>query len=63
LFLAEQEGFDHLHVHVIARPPEYARGIRVFELIQRPSDEWVSAADMDDLAERIAPRLIAVDRA
>ncbi len=63
LFLAEQEGFDHVHVHVIARPPEYARGIRVFELIQRPSDEWVSAADMDDLAERIAPRLIAVNSA
>jgi diadenosine tetraphosphate (Ap4A) HIT family hydrolase len=63
LFLAEQEGFDHLHVHVIARPPEYARGIRVFDLIQRPSDEWVSAADMDELAERIAPRLVAVDGA
>jgi diadenosine tetraphosphate (Ap4A) HIT family hydrolase len=62
LFLAEQEGFDHLHVHVIAQPPEYARGIRVFDLIQRPSDEWVSPADMDELAERIAPRLTAVDR-
>ena len=59
LFLAEQEGFDHLHVHVIARPPEDARGIKVFELIQRPSDEWVSAADMDDLAERIGRRLAA----
>jgi diadenosine tetraphosphate (Ap4A) HIT family hydrolase len=41
LFLAEQEGFDHLHLHVIAQPPEYTRGIRVFDLIQRPSDEWV----------------------
>jgi diadenosine tetraphosphate (Ap4A) HIT family hydrolase len=59
LFLAEQEGFDHLHVHVVARPPEYARGIRVFQLIQRPSDEWVSGADMDELAERIALRLVA----
>jgi diadenosine tetraphosphate (Ap4A) HIT family hydrolase len=59
LFLAEQDGFDHLHVHVIARPPEYARGIRVFQLIRRPSEEWVSAADMDELAERIAPRLVA----
>jgi diadenosine tetraphosphate (Ap4A) HIT family hydrolase len=58
LFLAEQEGFDHLHVHVIARPPDYARGIRVFQLIQRPSDEWVSPADMDELAERIASRLV-----
>ena len=60
LFLAEQEGFDHLHVHVIARPPEYARGINVFQLIQRPSDEWVSAADMDALAERVGPRLVAL---
>jgi diadenosine tetraphosphate (Ap4A) HIT family hydrolase len=59
LFLAEQEGFDHLHVHVIARPPEYARGIRVFQLIQQPSEEWVSAADMDELAERIARHLVA----
>ena len=57
LFLAEQEGFDHLHVHVIARPPEYARGIRVFQLIQQPSDEWVGTAAMDALAERIASRL------
>lgn len=59
LFLAEQEGFDHLHVHVIARPPEYARSIHVFQLIQRPSDEWVSAADMDEFAERIGTRLVA----
>jgi diadenosine tetraphosphate (Ap4A) HIT family hydrolase len=63
LFLAEQEGFDHLHVHVIARPPEYARGIQVFQLIQRPSDEWVSTADMDELAERIARRLVPKDNA
>ena len=63
LFLAEQEGFDHLHVHVIARPPEYARGINVFQLIQRPPDEWVSAADMDALAARIRPRLAARDSA
>ena len=54
LFIAEQEGFDHLHVHVIARPPEYARGIKVFQLIQRPSEEWVSVAGMDALAERFA---------
>ena len=59
LFLAEQEGFDHLHVHVIARPPEYARGMKVFQLIQRPPDEWVSAAEMDALAARISPRLVA----
>ena len=59
LFIAEQEGFDHLHVHVIARPPEYARGVKVFQLIQRPSEEWVSVAGMDALAERIRPRLVA----
>jgi diadenosine tetraphosphate (Ap4A) HIT family hydrolase len=63
LFLAEQEGFDHVHVHVIARPPEYARGIQVFQLIQRPSDEWVSTGDMDELAERIARRLVPKDGA
>lgn len=59
LFLGEQEGFDHLHVHVVARPPEHARGIKVFELIQQPSDQWVSAAEMDALAGRISPRLVA----
>jgi diadenosine tetraphosphate (Ap4A) HIT family hydrolase len=59
LFLAEQEGFDHVHVHVVARPPEQARGIRVFQLIQRPSAEWVTAADMDAFAARFAPRLVA----
>ena len=62
LFLAEQQGFDHLHVHVIARPPEFARGIKVFQLIQRPPGEWVSVADMDALAKRIRPRLVARDR-
>ncbi len=59
LFLGEQEGFDHLHVHVVARPPEHARGIKVFELTQQPSDQWVSAAEMDALAGRISPRLVA----
>jgi diadenosine tetraphosphate (Ap4A) HIT family hydrolase len=59
LFLAEQEGFEHLHVHVVARPPEHARGMKVFHLIQQPSDEWVSTAEMDALAARIAPRLVS----
>ena len=55
----EQEGYDRLHVRVIRRPPEYARGVNVFQLIQRPSHEWVSATDMDALAEHSRPHLVA----
>lgn len=56
-FLAEAEGFSHVHLHLVARPPEDARGPHMFGLTQRPESEWVTTAAMDALAERLAARL------
>jgi diadenosine tetraphosphate (Ap4A) HIT family hydrolase len=57
MFLAELELFEHVHVHVVARPSPELRGIKVFELLKRPADEWVTEAEMDAFSARIAARL------
>jgi diadenosine tetraphosphate (Ap4A) HIT family hydrolase len=57
MFLAELDRFHHVHVHVVARPSRELRGTKVFELLKRPPEEWVSDADMDSFAGRIAARL------
>lgn len=58
MFFAELERFQHVHVHVVARPPDVElRGTAVFELLKRPADEWVSDAEMDAFALHIAVRL------
>jgi diadenosine tetraphosphate (Ap4A) HIT family hydrolase len=58
MFLAELERFEHVHVHVVARPPDVElRGTAVFELLKLPSDQWVPDAEMDAFALRIAARL------
>lgn len=57
MFLAELEHFEHVHVHVVARPSPELRGTKVFDLLRRPPEEWVSDADMDRFAARIAARL------
>jgi diadenosine tetraphosphate (Ap4A) HIT family hydrolase len=55
-FLAEAEGFEHLHIHVVPRqddmPPE-RRGKRVFDWLDMPEGEAVT----DEEADRIAPEL------
>jgi diadenosine tetraphosphate (Ap4A) HIT family hydrolase len=60
MFLAELERFEHVHVHVVARPdaPEL-RGTAVFELLKRPAAEWVPDVEMDAFALRIAVGLSA----
>jgi diadenosine tetraphosphate (Ap4A) HIT family hydrolase len=58
-FLAEQEGFAHIHLHVVARPAPDARGPAVFNLLQRPQSEWMTTSEMDDLAERLSRLLTA----
>ena len=57
MFLAELEHFQHVHVHVVARPSLELRGTKVFDLLKRPREEWVTEADMDAFAARIAARL------
>ena len=54
MFLAELEHFEHVHVHVVARPPAELRGTKVFDLLKRPADEWVTDDDMDAFAARIS---------
>jgi diadenosine tetraphosphate (Ap4A) HIT family hydrolase len=57
MFLAELERFEHVHVHVVARPPAELRGTKVFELLHHPGEEWVSEAEMDAFAARMSARL------
>jgi diadenosine tetraphosphate (Ap4A) HIT family hydrolase len=57
MFLAELEHFEHVHVHVVARPTAELRGTKVFDLLKRPPEEWVPDADMDAFAARITARL------
>ena len=65
LFLAEAEGFSHVHLHVVPRMPDQPpeeRGPRIFSRLGRPETERVPAAEMDALAGRIAAALsTAVD--
>ncbi len=60
LFLAEAEGFNHLHIHVVPRPPEQPedrRGPGIFGYLKHPPTEWVSTAEMDRIADAIRPLL------
>jgi diadenosine tetraphosphate (Ap4A) HIT family hydrolase len=57
MFLAELERFEHVHVHVVARPSPEHRGTKVFDLLKRPPADWVTDGDMDAFAARIAARL------
>jgi diadenosine tetraphosphate (Ap4A) HIT family hydrolase len=51
---AEQEGFAHVHLHVIPRPPEH-RGPEVFDYLRRPGQ--LSDEAMDALASKVSARL------
>jgi diadenosine tetraphosphate (Ap4A) HIT family hydrolase len=52
----EQEGFAHLHFHVVPRLPTFGpelRGPRVFALLARTEGEWVPEAEQDRLARDV----------
>jgi diadenosine tetraphosphate (Ap4A) HIT family hydrolase len=56
LFLAESEGFEHVHIHVIPRRadmPEDHRGSRVFDYVKQPQEEWVAPEEMDRIAREV----------
>ena len=60
MFLAEAEGFSHVHLHVVPRMPDQPsdeRGPRIFTRLGRPEDEQVPAEERDALAARIAAEL------
>lgn len=62
IFLAESEGFSHLHIHVIPRHPDLPadrRGPAIFAYQTRPESEWIPAPDMDTLALQLRPQILA----
>jgi diadenosine tetraphosphate (Ap4A) HIT family hydrolase len=55
-FLAEAEGFEHLHIHVVPREeemPQERRGKRLFDWSEMPEEEAIT----DERADRIALEL------
>ena len=62
--LGEQEGFEHLHAHVIPRLREFGddvKGTGVFSLLDRPEAEWIAERERDGLALALRRRLEAVN--
>jgi hypothetical protein len=57
MFLAAIEHFEHVHMHVAARPSSALRGTKVFDLLKRPAEEWVPDDEMYAFAVRITARL------
>jgi diadenosine tetraphosphate (Ap4A) HIT family hydrolase len=56
VLLAESEGFEHLHFHVVPRmgewPPEL-KGLGVFDFLRRDPAEQVSVEAMDALSVQL----------
>jgi hypothetical protein len=53
LFLAEAEGYAHVHVHLVPRMAWFTdeqRGPRVFSFLGGPEDGWVQPDEMDRIA-------------
>lgn len=57
-FLAEAEGFEHLHIHVVPREdgmPPARRGKRVFDWLGVPEEEAVADEEADRIALELRP--------
>lgn len=62
LLLAEAEGFQHVHLHVVPRHADVApehRGARIFSLLNNPELDVVASERMDELALAIRDHLVA----
>ena len=62
LFLAEAEGFGHVHIHVVPRRadiPADRRGAQVFGYLAHPPEQWVAAEEMDRIAQEASALLQA----
>jgi len=61
LQLAESQGFNHVHFHVVPRRadlPEDCRGPRIFDLLGSPSRDVVVAARTDEIALALREHLV-----
>lgn len=57
-FLAEAEGFEHLHIHVVARTddmPSEQRGKHVFDWLGMPEEESIGDEEADRIALELRP--------
>ncbi len=60
LLLAESEGFQHVHFHVVPRSrdlPDAYRGARIFGLLGNPELEVVAPERMDEIAIAVRDHL------
>jgi diadenosine tetraphosphate (Ap4A) HIT family hydrolase len=60
MLFAEQEGFSHLHVHVVPRMPWFTakqRGPLAFSFMSDDQSAWLSEDDRDALALRLRAQL------
>jgi hypothetical protein len=58
LVLAEAEGFEHLHIHVVPRKeemPQEQRGKRVFDWLHMPEEEAITDEGADRIALELRP--------
>ena len=56
VLFAEQEGFGHVHFHIVPRMvdlPREHRSVNVFHYLSQPEESWVPALERDRLAEAI----------
>jgi diadenosine tetraphosphate (Ap4A) HIT family hydrolase len=57
---AEAEGFEHVHFHVVARPPDLApelRGPGIFQMLGPANRPQVGEQRMDEIARELAAQL------
>jgi len=57
---AEEEGFAHVHFHVVARPPDLApelRGPRIFQMLGAADRPQIGEQKMDEIARELAAQL------
>ena len=62
LLLAEQEGFGHVHLHVVPRMADFdaeTAGVGVFRFLGPPESERLAPDELDRLADALVPQLEA----
>lgn len=62
MFFAEAPGFEHLHIHLVPRPPDCPEdrvGPRIVAYLNDPEELWIAAEEMDAMALRVREELVA----